>query len=82
MMILVKFQGGGRENDGEAGGRELGTLIFFGEFLGFTPKNTYVYFEISRADTDESNPFVSMHNPFESVEGSYWKNFGFHQIYL
>ena len=27
------------------GGREgeLGTLIFFGEFLGFTPKNTYVY---------------------------------------
>ena len=29
------------------GGRdgELGTLIFFGEFLGFTPKNTYVYFK-------------------------------------
>ena len=21
----------------------MGTLIFFGEFLGFTPKNTYVY---------------------------------------
>ena len=24
----------------------MGTLIFFGEFLGFTPKNTYVYLNI------------------------------------
>ena len=26
---------------------EMGTLIFFGEFLGFTPKNTYVYYIIT-----------------------------------
>ena len=36
----------------------MGTLIFFGEFLGFTPKNTYVYYTF-RINKNEEKYFNS-----------------------
>ena len=45
-----------RRREGKWWGREgeMGTLIFFGEFLGFTPKNTYVYFYVRLKSTPKT----------------------------